>query len=286
MLTYNAISVISESITSIYPIILKLSTLDVPFNTFLRLSTLFILSAFFANYSVLETVGIPKLLTLSVVNIVHVLTSYYGFRALNPSLSSAIFYTYPFFNMIFSVLLFNEAIPLHKLLYIFPVSYFVYNIYRDNKEDKSKTFPQNLPVGIPMTFISALTETMMYIVLKSVNLGSNLWNPLFAIYSLSAIFYMIYYIATLKKDDINKIKEKSNEVFWLVIVNIFVGLIGQGLRFWSITRVSTLFYAISSYSGIFSTIILGHYLGIEKTDIKKILHFIGLILSLIMMQFI
>jgi drug/metabolite transporter (DMT)-like permease len=286
MLIYNAISVLSESITSIYPIILKLSTLDVPFNTFLRLSILFILSASFANYSVLETVGITKLLTLSIVNIIHILSSYYGFRALNPSLSSAIFYTYPFFNMIFSVLIFNEAIPLSKLFYVFPVSYFIYNIYRDNSQNISNTFPQNLPVGIPMTIISALTESILYIILKSVNLGSNLWNPLFAIYSLSAIFYMIYYIGSLKKNDINKIKEKSNEVLWLVILNIFVGLVGQGLRFWSVTRVSTLFYAVSSYSGIFSTLVLGHYMGIEKTDTKKIMHFVGLILSLIMMQFI
>ncbi len=279
------IQFISESVLSFYPIIIKLSTLSVELNTFIRLSSYFIISAFFANWSIIQTIGIQKILLLSVVNVIHVLTSYYGNRNLNISLATPIFYSYPFINLLFSILFLNETIPLNKFIFSVPILFAIYNLYKTNRNTINS---QNFKLGIPMIITSAITESILYILIKNINIGGNLWNNLFITNFLGAILYGIYY---LYNDGTNEIKnalenKKNKELFYLILINVFVGFFGYSLRFHSIPLVKSDIYSIISYSGIIMSIFYSGVLKFETINQNKILWITILVLSLFGMKII
>lgn len=276
MFLYNAIGVFSESVLSLYPIIIKLTSLDVPFNTFIRLTSYLIISALFANYDVLSGIGLAKLIALAGVNIAHILSSYYGFRALVPSVAQSVFYLYPFINLLLNILLLGETIAPTKFFFIIPVIYSIYNIYGIGKQEAIGT---DLQWGLSMIAISAITESLLYILIKSVDLGNNPWNSLFVSYSLAAILYGIYYIYD---NGISKTRDtivaNKKEVAKLVLANMAIGSLGYGLRFWSIPRIPSVTHSIISYTGIFTTVLYSFYLGIEKVNISKI-GYLGMLAS-------
>lgn len=279
---FNLIGVFSESIISIYPILIKLTKLDIPINTFIRLSSYFIISSLFANYSILQNIGASKLLGLAVVNIVHILSSYYGFRYLVPSLAESIFYMYPFLNLLFNILIINEAISLYKFVIIIPVLLSIYSIYSQKKSDA----PQNLSVGIPMIIISAITESLLYILIKTTELGSNPWNTLLVSYSLAAILYGGYYLYNHGKEFVETVKRDTSEVVKITIANMFVGLLGYGLRFYTIPRVPSVNFSIISFTGIITTVFYSYLFSLEKFTFNKVISIAVLVLSLITMKFI
>lgn len=276
MFLYNAIGIFSESVLSLYPIIIKLTTLDVPFNTFIRLTSYLIISALFANYEVLSGIGIGKLIALASINIAHILSSYYGFRALVPSMAQSIFYLYPFINMLLNIVILGETISPTKFLFILPVIYSIYQIYGIGK---TETLGVDLQLGLIMIAISAITESLLYILIKSVELGNNPWNSVLVSYSLAAILYGVYYLynngLVQTKDTIVANKK---EVFILVLLNMLIGSLGYGLRFWSIPRIPSVTHSIISYTGIFTTVLYSFYLGIEKINISKV-GYLGMLAS-------
>ncbi len=279
------IQLISESVLSIYPIIIKLSTLSIELNTFIRLSSYFIISAFFANWNIIKSIGFDKILILSIVNVIHVLTSYYGNRNLNISLATPIFYTYPFINLIFSILFLNETIPLSKFLFSIPILFAIFNLYKTNKITPNL---QNFNLGIPMIITSAITESILYILIKNINIGGNLWNNLFITNFLGAILYGIYY---LYNDGVSEIKNalkdnKKKELINLILINIFVGFFGYSFRFYSIPLVQSYIYTIISYFGIIMSVFYSGLLNLETINQNKIISIIILVLSLFGMKII
>lgn len=284
MLLYNVLYVLGESIISIYPILIKLTTMDIPFNSFIRMVSYFIISALFANLQVVQSIGVFKLLSLAVVNIAHILSSYYGFRALNPSLAESIFYIYPFITILLNILVLNETISYTKFAFLIPVIYCIFNIYKDNEIENSQ---QNFSLGIPMLIIAAITESLLYIIIKSVDMGANPWNNLFASYALGAILYGIYYIKQTGVGNlIDKIKTNKKEVSILVLANMLIGSFGYGVRFWAIPRIPSVTYSMFSYTGIFSTVALAFLLKLEKVSMTKIVYLLGLAVSIITMKLI
>ena len=281
MLLYNTLAIFSESVLSIYPIIIKLTTLDVPFNTFVRLTSYLIISSIFANYEILSAIGLDKLLALAGVNIAHILSSYYGFKALIPSMAQSIFYIYPFINLLFNIYFFGEAINKSKFLFLIPIIYSIYNIYGIGISEGSVA-EKDINFGLTMIGISAITESLLYILIKSIDLGNNPWNPLLVSYGLAAILYGIYYIYTNGLEKIkNTILENKKETIELALANMAIGSLGYGLRFWSIPRVQSISYSIISYTGIFTSIAYSILLGIEKFSIYKIGYLLLLAMGLI-----
>ena len=276
MFLYNAIGVFSESVLSLYPIIIKITSLDVPFNTFIRLTSYLIISAIFANYEVLSDIGLGKLIALAGVNIAHILSSYYGFKALVPSVAQSVFYLYPFINLLLNILLLGESIAPTKFFFLIPVIYSIYHIYGIGKQE---AIGSELKWGLGMIAISAITESLLYILIKSIDLGNNPWNSLFVSYSLAAILYGIYYIYDNGIDKTrDTIVANKKEVATLVLANMAIGSLGYGLRFWSIPRIPSVTHSIISYTGIFTTVLYSFYLGIEKVNISKI-GYLGMLAS-------
>jgi len=277
---FPIIQFIGESTLSFYPILIKLTKLDVPFNTFIRLATYFILASLFSNYDIISNISIYKILFLSVVNIIHILASYHGNRNLNTTIGVPLFYVYPFINIILGILFLNETISSTKFLFIGPILYSIYKLYLNNKDDNQHK--QNLKVGIPLILLAAFTESLIYITIKTTELGFNPWNSIFITYFFAAIIYTIHYFNSNKISEIKKLYyDNKPDVHKLIFANMFIGLFGYAFRFMSIKRVPTLLYTVISYTGISSAILFGAYFNLDTINGNKIFWIICLILSLI-----
>ncbi len=280
------IQFISESFLGFYPILIKLTTLSVELNTFIRLVTYFLISSLFANWSIVSAIGLTKILSLSIVNIIHILTSYYAHQNLNTSLGAPLFYTYPFINLVLGILYLNEQISLSKFIFLGPILFSIYNLYSSNKEDN--VHKQNVYKGIPLMIISAFTESLLYILIKTTELGNNPWNSLFITHALAAFLFGFYY---LYKNNINEIKDNlhngnKKEFIYIILANVIIGFFGYSLRFYSIPRVESTIFSIISYTGILATIFYSAIFKLDTITIEKIGWIITLIISLIGMKLI
>lgn len=277
---YNIIHILGESTLSLYPFVIKLFPLSISLHTFIRLLTYLIISLLFTDYSIIKSIGFINLLLISFVNIIHISSSYYGFKYLNPSLAQSFFYIYPFINLLLGIIILNESIPIRKFIYLIPITISLYYLY--NEKDKSGK--QNLNLGIPLILIAALTESIIYILLKKTNIISNPWNSLGVIYGLSAIIYSTYYLIFKKKELKKYIETKPNELLKVTFINIFIGLFGYILRFFIIPFVSSISYSVFSYSGIIVNLFLSYLLLSEQITIIKFISILGLVFSLIFMK--
>ena len=280
------IQFVSESFLGFYPILIKLTSLSVELNTFIRLTTYFLISSLFANWSIVSAIGLTKILSLSVVNIIHILSSYYGYQNLNTSLGAPIFYTYPFINLVLGILYLNEQISLSKFVFLGPILFSIYKLYSSNKDDT--VHKQNIYKGIPLIIISAFTESLLYILIKTSELGNNPWNSLFITHALAAFIFGIYYFY---KNNINEIKDEldngnKKEFIYIILANIIIGFLGYSLRFYSIPRVESTIFSIISYTGILATIFYSVIFKLDTITLPKIGWIITLILSLIGMKLI
>ena len=72
------------------------------------------------------------------------------------------------------------------------------------------------------------------------------------------------------KNDIQKITLSSNLSISLFI-NAFIGLFGYLLRFYSITRLPTILYAMLSYFGILMAYVYGVFINGDVITLKQII---------------
>ena len=287
MITPALINIFGETIISFYPILIKLTTLDVPFNTFIRLTSYLLISSLFTNYNIIGKIGFGKLLALAITNIIHILSSYYGFKALVPSLAESIFYIYPFLILLLNGLVLQESINYNKMWFLLPIIYSIYHIYQITESDPNKISSSDeisISKGIIMIIIAVITESLLYILIKTTQLGSNPWNTLFVSYALGAIIYAVYYIWSIGIDNLKElVNENKQQVIWLIIANMIIGTLGYGLRFWSIPRVPSLLFTAISYTGIIATVFYSFILQIEMFSLQKIGYLALLVFSLLTM---
>ena len=282
---YVLIGILGEAIVSVYPFLIKATSLDIPVHTFIRLSSYFAISSVFANYKLLSNINPLKLLGLALVNIAHILTSYYGFRLINPSLAQSIFYIYPFFNLFLNMIILNYKVSYTKFIMLIPVVYSIYTIYSENG-DKHEGFTNmsNKTRGIILIILAAITESLLYLFVKTTDLGHNPWTSVLAAYGLAAILYGIYYLYN-KRNDLTKIyNDNKKELLYVVLANMFIASFGYGFRFLSIPKVEPVIFSMLSYTGVFMAIIYGLIFKLEVMSLRKIISLLVLFVSLIIFQ--
>jgi drug/metabolite transporter (DMT)-like permease len=279
---------IGEAIVSVYPFIVKTTDLDIPLQTAIRLGTYSMISILLANWSVLLSVPVWQLLSIAVINIIHILTSYYGFHYLNPSLAQSIFYIFPFLNLVFNIIFMGESIAATKFVMLIPILLTVYFIYRVNEIEpytgiKSE---QNVRLGIPMIIGAMITESLLYIFIKMSSIGVNPWNNVLVTYALAGIVYTVYWLIANRNTAKETWKNNKGKISRLILMNILIGSFGYGLRFASITQVPSVVYSALSYTGIFMAVVYGLYFQVETMSHTKIGALIALFVWLIAFQFI
>jgi drug/metabolite transporter (DMT)-like permease len=256
--------ILSETILSLYPILIKVVPSNLYTQTLMRFFTFCFCALLFGGLKPLyQTFNTSSSYLYNflygILNITHVVSSYIAFLNLPAGIAMSLFYTYPIWNVIGSYFLFKERID-KKLIPAFIISLIgVYLLsYQDNK------FNLNL-IGLIAIFISSLTESGIFFVVKQSNT-----NPYMNIHQLYLSGLAILLCGLFISNKNTAIDTKY--LLPLFLFNSIVGFLGYSIRFWSITKLPTLIYSVLSLFGIITSFIFGYLFVNETIDL---LPFIG-----------
>ena len=258
----------SESLLSVYPVIVK--NINIPFEMKLwsRFFTYVAISMFFINPAYVQSnlVSLDGIL-LSVVTIAHVYTSYKGFMLLESGISYTLFYLYPIMILLMS------GEPIHPVMILSILG--VYLLYsekenakeelKNRKEDNThKNIDKNIDKlnGVIMISLAAFTEALIYFIVRRLKTTNN-WNHIFLSYFPGSLLLTGF----LYKQII-----KSNSLVSLSLgLNGVIGLVGYVLRFFAISRLEPSIYAPLSYFGVIMAYVYGILINGEQVTLTKVL---------------
>ena len=259
MLNEIASKLASESLLSLYPVIVKNINISFEMNLWSRFFTYVIVSMFFINPSFIQSNLISfDGIFLSVLTMAHVYTSYKGFLLLESGISYTLFYLYP----IMILLLSREPVKPIMILSIIGV-YLLYS------EDKNKNKNKD-PKGVIMILLAAFTEALIYFTVRRLKTTNN-WNHIFLSYFPGSLLLTGFLF--------KQIGDFNNLVLLSVGLNGFIGLVGYLLRFFAISRLEPNVYAPLSYFGVIMAYVYGILINGEHITITKVLGSLCIIIS-------
>ena len=292
--------IISESLLSLYPVFVKKINLSIDLQMVIRLITYVIISIFFINWSfVSKNILTYECVVLSIINLIHIYTSYEGFKNLDSGVSFAIFNIYPILILVLGGVLWKPAYLLGYLLAIGGLIMFIYGNYTDIKPN-SITKSDNYIFGFVMIILAAITEAIIFFLIRNIP-TDNSWNHIFLAYFFGAVIMTIYIggmSIQIDKNTNSNSNSNSNSntnsnsnsnsnsntnINWKLIgiatlINGAIGLIGYYLRFYSLYYLDISTYSLLSYFGIIMAWIYGIIFNNETITSSKI---IGTILIII-----
>lgn len=259
----------SESLLSLYPVFVKNIGLPIHIQTWSRLFAYVAITIFFVDYNfVLKTMMTSRGLLLSFMTLAHIYTSYRGFQLLDSGVAYSIFYLYPIMILILSGYRLTPVMGLALLgVYLLVDTEkeepFETTIEKTEKEEKRETFEYE---GIVMILAAALTEAIIYFLVKDIKTFNN-WNHIFISY-----FPGFIVLSYLFQSDIWFLSssQTNTRLSWAVLINGAIGLSGYLLRFFSVSRLDTMLYAMLSYFGIVMSFVYGVIFNSETISLKKI----------------
>jgi drug/metabolite transporter (DMT)-like permease len=254
----------SESLLSLYPVIVK--NINIPFEMKLwsRFFTYVVISIFFINPAYIQTnlVSIDGIL-LSVVTIAHVYTSYKGFMLLESGVSYTLFYLYPIMILLMS------GEPIHPVMILSILGVYLLYSEKENtkeelkniKEDNKQTEKDKIN-GVIMISLAAFTEALIYFIVRRLKTSNN-WNHIFLSYFPGSLLLT----GLLYKQIV-----KSNSLVSLSLgLNGVIGLVGYLLRFFAISRLEPSIYAPLSYFGVIMAYVYGILINGEHITLTKVI---------------
>lgn len=217
----------------------------------------------------------PKYILISLVNLVHIYSSYKGFEYLSPGVQASVFYTYPIFQVLISNFLiegkynynvyYNLFGCLLGLIIMNKELFLIKNI--DNKKSNSKTL---IIKGLIFVLIASITEAVIGIFYKKQNL-KNPFNSLYSLYAPAFIIYL-FYVGYYRKDQVKKMLSIDTSILIKVVLfNILIGTIGYTLRLYSLTKISISWFSSLSFTSAVSVFILGWVILGERIKIEHII---------------
>lgn len=259
----------SETVLSLYPILIKKVTTNINTQTLARfmiypLAALIVgglkpLASAYAQHPL-------KNVLLGSANVAHIASSYIAFQQLPAGIAMSLFYTYPLWNIIGASLVFGEPFPWHLApIVLVAITGAIIVAFSRTDEDKSEGKSVNW-YGVAAAIGAALTETILFLSVKSVPKET----PFFSIHQLYLgglpilIAYLLYKWLNQEK---TSLEDEKPVVDWqwktwlpLLAFNGILGFSGYVLRFWSIPRLSTILYSILSMFGVLAAFTWGHFL--------------------------
>ena len=176
---------ISEALLGLYPIFVKKIPLDLDIQMWTRLIAFVLISIFFVNYSyVTNNLLSYEGMSLAIVNMIHIYSSYEGFNNLDSGISFSIFNIYPLLILLLSGVLWTPT-------YIYAILALILFIYSNYSKINSKKDDTSFRYGMIMILLAALTEAIMYFLVKKLPTDNN-WNHVFIAYFMGSILMTIY----------------------------------------------------------------------------------------------
>jgi drug/metabolite transporter (DMT)-like permease len=253
-------TIASEIVLSLYPILIKVVDTGLDSQLLARTTTFAILAFALTSQAGLTAVlqQPVTLLILGALNFVHIGTSYLAFQDLPAGPAMALFYTYPFWNLLLSWIILGETIDTSTLPWFFLAfigSWFVVKSMTKEEVFKDKQAEESTHIsrGVFAAIAAAFTEAGIYLVTKSIN-ATTPFAMMFQLYGGALLWLLVGFLG-LNKPLLSDTKLST----WIPLIgfNALIGFIGYALRFWSIPRLSVTIFSILSFVGVFSAYIFG-----------------------------
>ena len=249
----------SETILSLYPILIKLVQTNLSTQVFSRLATFVAAASTMATKDDwISTWGnvnaITRSLGLGSLTLLHIFVSYIAFSSLSAGVAMSLFYTYPIWNLLGAKAFFKENIEAKSYAYVLIGIVGTFLVSTKGINDELKGFGQNrygVLIGVAAALAAALTESAMYFAVRT-NDQQNPWSSTLELYG-GALVCIIPLIIT----GLLKIQYSWSVWSRIVLFNLIVGFIGYSLRFYTIPKVKTETFGLLSFVGVFSSFLFG-----------------------------
>ena len=245
----SAIVVASEIALALYPILIKSVPTGLFTQVFSRFLTYTVLGIALAKpgelAAALGSSGIGSSFGLSLLNLLHVGSSYYAFKELPAGVSMSLFYTYPILNVLGGALFFGESVSSYDIALIVMAFAGVILVSLGNKSDNTKD-PYNWK-GILAGLTAALTETLIYFSVKSVPTKT----PFFSMIKLYTAGVALLGVGAASTG--TPIDFRGSVWLPMLLFNIVVGFVGYCLRFYAIPLVPTVIFSLLTFIGILAS---------------------------------
>ena len=222
------------------------------------------------------------------------------FNILSSGVGYSIFYIYPIFTLLGRTLIYNEKIDIINYIYIIIAIIGVYLIYKNkNKPDTSLEPSQNenenqnqnenslnqilniknKNIGFVAGIVSALTESIIYFMVKDDIVSASPFIQLLKTYLLGGILSIIYLIKNLNSIDLDY-------HYWITIIlfNSIIGFLGYLFRFIMIPRLSTLLFNSLIFIGVIFSYLWGYILSKEPITYSNLSGTVLILMAIVLIN--
>ena len=271
--TQTVAVLLSEATLSLYPILIKNVNTDLATQLFFRLGTYSTLTGVLADTKDIVTTwgSLPAVLSnlaYGLMNLIHIGSSYIGFANLPAGTAMALFYTYPLLNILAGVLFLGESFDFVLLPFFAVAILGVYLLSQKGEKEDDGVDGSNKKgswtLGLAAIAISALTETLIFIVAKIAPTTSNALYPMLQLY-VGAFVILCGGLIGMKK-----MPDWSASVP-LVFFNVFIGFVGYLMRFYAIPLLPTSIFSILSFIGVVTAYGWGNLFAYETPSLKAMI---------------
>lgn len=259
----------SELVLSLYPILIKVVNTNMYtqlLSRFIVFPILAFLGAILYNQPLWDsTSDWLSAFIMNVVNVVHIGASYIAFKDLPAGTAISLLYTYPIFNLLAGSLLFGESISLLSVALILIACVGTYLIATSHEEDKKKD--ETYHKGVLMGILAALTEMCFFIFVRSNKKAQQ--SPFYAISQL----YPFGLLALIGYGLFHTNIVDTKPIHWLYLLgfNALLGFTGHIARFYGISNVPTIVFALLSFVGVMGGYVWGLLFTDDKPTVQAIL---------------
>lgn len=247
-------TVTAEIALALHPILIKQIPVSLPTQLLARLGTYSALGTALSSpedkaaaWGSLAAAGSSILYGL--MNLVHIGASYMSYQYLPAGSAIALFYTYPFMNILAGVLFLGDTfdariLPLLLLAFVGVLLITKYTKEGNGDDNKGEKISSKTGLGVAAALLAALTETLIFLVIKTTKTPSPFLNMM-QLYPAAAVALAGWILA-------KKVPIATDPKNWiaLLVFNIFIGFLGYSLRFFSIPLLPTAIFSLLTFIGV------------------------------------
>ena len=233
-----------ELVLSLYPILIKTVNTNIFTQILARFIAFPVLALAFGSATDFSSIWSSPHeafigILYNIINLGHIAVSYISFKNLQPGTAISLFYLYPIFNIIAGYLLFNESLSPFSLFLIivsFIGTYLIAVSYKTN-------ITKNHIIGVITGILAALTETMIFILVRSKNASPYyIVNHLYPAGLVALVIYSIF----------NKNIVDTSSINWAKLLgfNAVLGFTGYIARFYAIPKIPIIVFSLLSFFGV------------------------------------
>lgn len=281
--------ILAEAIVTLYTVVVRTSSFSPLTQSAFR--------SLFIPLALLPFVGgigkyifTPSWIGIGVVNLLHIISSFEGFKILPTGPAVTLYFTYPLMAIFLAYIFLGRTITYRSLIGIAcAIIGVVLMNYRRTETDQGDVVVGNGDVsmnlvGVLWILLSAFTEAILYLFIISGGAVYN--NYLFTVVALYfwagvvAFMYLLYISLPQKREEPSPSSEPSvfsYDTLYILAINLALGVGGMTLQHGTARVLPTGSYASLSYTGIFFAYVYGLLLGdgIQWNDIIASILIIG-----------